>query len=285
MAEALVRRGLAVTVVDQNAYPLGSTLDADAGGRVADALRGLGIEVRLEQAVDELEVRDGSVRGVVTGGERLPADLVVLGLGVEPNVALARDAGIELGPTGAIATDSRMRSSVEEIWAAGDCVEVYDRVAREPAYVALGTHANKQGRVVGTVATGGDAEFPGVLGTAVTRICDYEVGRTGLTEQRARELGYDVASLDIDSTSRASYLPDAEPIWVKVVVDRPSGRLLGAQVFGREGAAKRVDVLAVCLWNEMTVDEIPMVDLGYAPSVAPLWDPVLVATLRASSNE
>jgi NADPH-dependent 2,4-dienoyl-CoA reductase/sulfur reductase-like enzyme len=150
--------------------------------------------------------------------------------------------------------------------------------------IALGTYANKQGRVAGINATGGDAVFPGVLGTAVTKVCEVEVARTGLTEQEAGEAGLDVFPTEIDATSRASYYPDTQPIKVRIVTERESGRLVGAQIIGREGAAKRIDVFAVCIWNGMTVEEMISLDLGYAPPFSPLWDPVLVAARAAAAG-
>jgi NADPH-dependent 2,4-dienoyl-CoA reductase/sulfur reductase-like enzyme len=214
----------------------------------------------------------------------LPADIVVLGLGVRPNVALAREAGIAIGNKGGIVTDARMETSIGGVWSAGDCVESVDRITGLPIVVALGTHANKQGRVVGINATGGDVRFPGVVGTAVSKICVYEVARVGLTEREAADLDLDVVAAKIESTSRAGYYPGAAPIKVKVVAERPAGRLVGAQIVGAEGAAKRIDVLATAIWNRMTVDEVASLDLSYAPPFSPVWDPVLVAARKAADE-
>lgn len=281
LAEALHRRSLHVTVVEDGPQPL-STLDADMGALVADAIRELGIDLHTETEVSAFETgSDGRVSAVVVGNRTLPADVVVLGLGVEPEVTLARDAGIEIGPTGGIATDARMETSVSSVWAAGDCVECHHRVSGRPVTIALGTHANKQGLVAGENATGGDARFAGVIGTAVTKICETEVARTGLNEAEAREAGFDFSTSTVEPTSRAGYFPEAKKITVKVVVERGSHRLLGAQIVGREGAAKRIDVLATAIWNEMTVDQIAQLDLGYAPPFSPLWDPVQVAARQS----
>ncbi len=284
MAEALHRRGLHVTVVERLPQPMG-TLDPDIGALVADALRGLGIEVRLGTSVEAFtNASDGSLRAVETTEGSLPADLVVLGLGVRPASKLAADAGIAVGVTGGIVTDRRMATSVEGIWSAGDCVETFHRVSRRPVNIALGTHANKQGRVVGTNATGGYLAFPGVIGTAVTKLCDHEIGRTGLNEREAASAGFEFATAVIDGTTRAGYYPDAKPIKVKVLADRRDGRLLGAQVIGREGAAKRIDVLAAAIWGEMTADDFSQLDLGYAPPFSPLWDPVLIAARQVAAQ-
>jgi NADPH-dependent 2,4-dienoyl-CoA reductase/sulfur reductase-like enzyme len=282
MAEAFVRRGLDVTVVEAAEQPM-STLDPDMGVLVAAALRGMGITVRLGEAVLAIDTgADGRVAAVVTAHREIPADLVVLGLGVRPNTALAIDAGIQVGVTGGIVTDLRMRTrSHDGVWAAGDCVETVNRVSRAPAHVALGTHANKQGRVAGINLGGGYATFAGVVGTAVTKVCDLEVARTGLREGEAGRAGFRYVTATVESTTRAGYYPDAQPITTKLIAERRSGRLLGAQIVGREGAAKRIDVLATALWNEMTVEELTGLDLSYAPPFAPVWDPVLIAARKA----
>src|SRR5689334_4501524 len=200
MAEAFVQRGLEVAVVEAIDQPM-ATLDPDMGALVADALRGIGVDVHLGVPVEGFETtNDGAVGAVVAGDATLPADLVVLGLGVRPASALARDAGITIGPSGGIAVDARMRTSAPNVWAAGDCAEVRHRVSGRPMAIALGTYANREGRVAGITMTGGTAEFPGVLGTAVAKICAYEVARTGLRESDARECGFDPVSAKIEST-------------------------------------------------------------------------------------
>jgi len=282
LAEALVMRGLRVALVEAAPQPM-TTLDPDMGALVAEALRGSGVELHLGEAVEGFDASDGRVRAVRTKRTTLPADIVILGLGVRPNSDLAAHAGIAVGEqTKGIVTDDRMRTSADGVWAAGDCVETRHRVSGRPVAIALGTHANKQGRVVGINATGGDASFPGVIGTAVSKICKYEVARTGLNEREAADGGFDAAAATIESTTRAGYFPGASKIRVKAVAERGSGRLLGAQIVGEEGAAKRIDVLATAIWNEMTADELSYVDLSYAPPLSPLWDPVLVAARQVA---
>jgi NADPH-dependent 2,4-dienoyl-CoA reductase/sulfur reductase-like enzyme len=174
-----------------------------------------------------------------------------------------------------------MRTKVEGVWAAGDCVESVHRLSGVRKVVALGTHANKQGRVCGINIGGGYATFPGVIGTAITKICELEVARTGLSEREAGEAGYEYVSAVVDSTTRAGYYPGAQPIRLKMIAERRSGRLLGAQIVGKDAAAKRIDVLAATIWNGMTVDEILGLDLSYAPPFSPVWDPVLIAARKA----
>lgn len=284
MAEAMVRRGLAVTLVDQAPEPM-TTLDPDMGALVREAMVGMGITVLADTPVEGFETgSDGRVEAVVTGSGPQPADIVVLGLGVRPETGLARGAGLALGESGGLLTDRRMRVlGAEGVWAGGDCVEVLNRVSQRRMHIALGTHANKHGRVIGTNLGGGYATFPGVVGTAVTKVCDLEIGRTGLLEAEARAAGFEPVCVTVRSTTRAGYFPGSTPITVKMIVERGTGRLLGAQLVGREGAGKRVDVCAVAVWNEMTVEEMTGLDLGYAPPFSPVWDPVLMAARKAAA--
>lgn len=284
MAEALFRRGLSVTLVEKAVQPM-STVDPDMGALVRDAMCGLGIDVRTGVTVTGLSDEGGRVSGVFTDAGSLPADVVVLGLGVRPNTALAGQSGLPLGATNGVLVDLRMRVvGVDGVWAAGDCVETVHRVTGQPVHVPLGTHANKQGRVAGLNIGGGYATFPGVIGTAVTKVCDLEVGRTGLLEREAAAAGYEFVTATVESTNRDRYFPGAVPMSVKLIAERRTGRLLGAQIVGRTEAAKRIDVLAVALWNDMTVEEITALDLGYAPPYAPVWDPVLIAARKVTDK-
>ncbi|TDD77736.1 flavoprotein oxidoreductase [Actinomadura darangshiensis] len=282
MAEAMVMRGLEVSLVDIADQPM-QTLDPDMGAIVADAIRGIGVRLYLGEPVAGFDTSpDGHVTAVRTESRTLPADLVVFGLGVKPASGLAREAGVAVGPTGGIVTDRRMRTPTERVWAAGDCVETRHLVSGAPVAIALGTHANKQGRVAGVNLGGGYATFPGVVGTAVSKICTVEVARTGLNEREAAAAGFATLSVVVESTTRAGYHPGATAMKTKLIAERRSGRLLGAQIVGEENAAKRVDGLAIALWNGMTVEEMTGLDLGYAPPFAPVWDPVLIAARKTA---
>ncbi|MFF1513673.1 FAD-dependent oxidoreductase [Streptomyces sp. NPDC058305] len=285
MAEALINRGYEVTVVNRGKEPM-STLDPDMGRLVHKAMEGLGITM-----VDDAEVTqvltgdDGRVRAVVTDDAEYPADVVVLGIGVRPETALARAAGLPVGDHGGLLTDLAMRvRGHEDIWAGGDCVEVLDLVSGSERHIALGTHANKHGQVIGTNVGGGYATFPGVVGTAVSKVCDLEIARTGLREKDAHRAGLRFETVTVESTSRAGYYPGAEVMTVKMLAERRTGRLLGVQIVGREGAGKRVDVAAVALTAGMTVERMTTLDLGYAPPFSPVWDPVLVAARKATAK-
>ncbi|MFF4757893.1 FAD-dependent oxidoreductase [Streptomyces sp. NPDC001292] len=298
MAEALIKRGYEVTVVNRGREPM-STLDPDMGRLVHRAMSGLGITMVDDAEVTEVltgdggpsrlvrsgELGGGGVRAVATADAEYPADVVVLGIGVRPETALARAAGLPLGAHGGLLTDRAMRvRGHENIWAGGDCVEVLDLVSGQLRHVPLGTHANKHGQIIGTNAAGGYATFPGVVGTAVSKVCDLEIARTGLREKDARRVGLKFETVTIESTSRAGYYPGASPMTVKMIAERRTGRLLGVQIVGREGAGKRVDIAAVALTAGLTVEQMTALDLGYAPPFSPVWDPVLVAARKAAAK-
>ncbi|MEU9366490.1 FAD-dependent oxidoreductase [Streptomyces avermitilis] len=282
MAEALIKRGYEVTVVNRGKEPM-ATLDPDMGHLVHKAMAGLGITMVNDAEVTKLPTGDdGRVRSVTTEDAEYPADVVVLGIGVHPETTLAKAAGLPLGEHHGLLTDLAMRvRGHENIWAGGDCVEVLDLVSGSERHIALGTHANKHGQVIGANVGGGYATFPGVVGTAVSKVCALEIARTGLREKDARRAGLQFEAVTVRSTSRAGYYPGADPMTVKMLAERRTGRLLGVQIVGGEGAGKRVDIAAVALTAGMTVEQMTALDLGYAPPFSPVWDPILVAARKA----
>lgn len=283
MAEALIRRGYAVTVLERSDQPM-STLDPDMGALVHEAMCGMGIEtVRGTTVTGVLTDTGGRARAVTTEDAEYPADVVVLGMGVRPETTLAAAAGLPLGESGGLLTDLAMRvRGQDHLWAGGDCVEVLDLVSGRTRHIALGTHANKHGQVIGANVGGGYATFPGVVGTAVSKVCDLEIARTGLLERQAHTAGLRFVTVTVEATNRAGYYPGARPMHVKMLAERRTGRLLGVQIVGREGAGKRVDIAAVALTAGMTVERMTALDLGYAPPFSPVWDPVLVAARKAA---
>jgi NADPH-dependent 2,4-dienoyl-CoA reductase/sulfur reductase-like enzyme len=286
MAEVLLDRGLDVTVVLADPLPMGS-LDADMGERICAGMSRRGITVRTEEPVREVETDDdGVARAVRTDAGSYDADLVVLGTGMGPEVTLAREAGLRIGSTGAIEVDRTQRStSHPQVFAAGDCAQTFHRLSGEDVHIPLGTHANKQGRVAGSVIGGRAARFAGVIGTAVTKVCDLEIGRTGLCTTQAQKAGFDCLAETIEGTTKAGYFPGAEDIAVKVIIERGSGLLLGAQIVGGAGSAKRIDVFAAAIWAGMTAENLAGADLSYAPPFSPTYDPVVVAARVVSRLE
>ena len=278
MAEALVDRGLNVTMIEQ-APQVMATLDADMAEHVQDAAEAHGVRVVLGASVAEIALDEaGAPVAVRTADESFDADHVVIGTGSRPAVTVAEAAGLAIGDSGALRVDDRQRCPGRDgVFAAGDCVESHHRVLDADVNIQLGTHANKQGRIAGVNATGGDDRFPGVIGTAVSKICRYEVGRTGISEHEASEAGIEVVCATIKDRTRAGYYPGAGPIWVKLVAEPGSGRLLGGQIVGTEGAAKRIDVLATAVWMGLPAQELELLDLSYAPPFSGVYDPLLIA--------
>jgi NADPH-dependent 2,4-dienoyl-CoA reductase/sulfur reductase-like enzyme len=277
MAESFHVLGLETTVIGRPPQVL-KRFDPDMAQFTQDRLGDEGVRLSLSDEVKALEGDSrGQVRQVASSTGTFEADLVLLALGVRPNVALAKAAGVVLGETGAIATDSRMCTNLPNIFAAGDCAEVYHRVTGRGAYIPLGTTANKQGRVTGTNAGGGHAAFEGIVGTTITKAFDMYAALTGLSEKEARALGYKVESTVIKAPGRAHYYPGGIPMHVKLTAEERSGRLLGGQIIGDEGAGLRINVLAGALHSEMTIEQLSQLDLAYMPSMAPVWDPLLVA--------
>ena len=275
MAEAYVERGCTATVVERGPQPLG-VVDVDFGARVAEAMRSHGIDVRCGVAVEGFEPG-----AVLTSDGTIEAELVILGIGVKARSALAEEAGIELAAGGAVLVDDRQASSADGVWSAGDCATSTHLVTGKPVHIALGTYANKHGRVAGINMAGGDARAPRVLGTAITKLCSLEIALTGLRVTQALEAGFDAIATTVDTTTVAGYLPYASGMTIRVVSERKTGRLLGGQIIGGPGSAKRIDTVATAITAGMTVADVMDLDLAYAPPFSSVWDPVAVAARQA----
>jgi NADPH-dependent 2,4-dienoyl-CoA reductase/sulfur reductase-like enzyme/rhodanese-related sulfurtransferase len=273
--EALALCGCHVTVVEMLPQIL-RMLDWEMARLVERHMESHGVKVMTNTQVASFEGED-RVTGVLTSQGRLPADLVILGIGVKPKIGLARSAGLQVGPTGAIQVDAGMRTSDPDIYAAGDCAESTDLVTGMPCYVPMGSTANKQGRVAAINICGGQDQFPGVLGSAVCRVFDFCVARTGLTEVAARQHGYETTTVLVPETDQPHYMPTAKPVIIKLVVDSRTRKLLGAQAVGPGDGDKRMDVAALAITAGMTVDQLSKVDLCYAPPYSPALDNIITA--------
>ena len=283
MAENLVHRGCDVAVVEK-APQVMNTVDPDMADAVAAELRRAGITLFLEEALTGFDAPGGEVRAVMTDRQTLPADLVIMALGVRPNAELARQAGIAIGTLGGIAVDERMQTGTAGIWAAGNCVETKHLVSGRPVLIAQGPVANKQGRVAGINIAGGRASFPGAVGTAMAKIFDLEVARTGLQEKDLVSLDIPFISARAEGRTRSRYYPGSGKISVKVLAQKGTGRFLGAQIVGEQGSAKRIDVLAAALQTGLNVEEMISLDLGHCPPFSTAWDPVLLACRSAADR-
>ncbi|MGQ9532707.1 MAG: FAD-dependent oxidoreductase [Desulfotomaculales bacterium] len=264
-------RELNITLVERLAHPLPVLLDPEMGALVARFLKAAGVNFLPAREVRRLEGQ-GRVERVVTDREEIPAQLVVVGVGVRPETELAQAAGLALGPTGAIAVNEYLQTSDPDIYAGGDCVENVHLVSGQKVYLPLGSTANRHGRVIGDNIAGGRDLFPGVVGTAILKLGTLNVGRTGLTVEEARRAGFDPVSVLCAGPDRAHYHPESKPLVIELIADRATRRLLGAQVLGPGAADKRLDVAATALTAGFTVDRLATVDLAYAPPYATALD-------------
>ena len=245
--------------------------------RVEAELQAHDVNIFTGEKVDEF-TGEGRVQGVRFGDTELATDLVIIGVGISPNVELASEAGAELGETGAILVDKHMKTSIPDVWAAGDCVETTDLTSGEPAWIPLGDTANQMGRVAGTnAATGEDTlEFPGTLGTGIFKVFDLGVGKTGLSEEAAADAGFETVSASLSVYDRAAYYPGAGKVFLKLIADRATGRLLGAEAAG-SSSDKLIDICATALWGKLSYPDLVNIDLAYSPPYGPTLSPVIQA--------
>lgn len=281
MAEALRRRGLEVTILERLPEVMGGA-DSEITRMTEEELTNHGVDLRLGVTVEGFTGDGGRLTAVETSAGPFPADLAILALGVRPNSGLARSAGISLGPSGAVRVDIRQRTDASDVFAAGDCAEAHHLVLGRPAWVPLALTANRQGRVAGANMAGTADTFPGIVGSAVTRVFDLTLARTGIDEKAAKEEGIPTLTVENRAPSKAHYYPGHDPLWVKLVIRADNHKLLGAWLVGRDTAAgKRADVLATAITAGLSVEQVADLDLTYAPPFAPVWDPVLQAANRA----
>jgi NADPH-dependent 2,4-dienoyl-CoA reductase/sulfur reductase-like enzyme/rhodanese-related sulfurtransferase len=265
MADVLTARGLSVAIVEALPGVLPGMLDAEVAGPLAKYMTKKGVDLRLGQKVLRFEGEAGKVCRVVTEKGTIEADVVVLAIGVRPNVKLAKEAGLTLGVTGAIAVNDMLQTNDPDIYAGGDCVENKNLVTGAATFVPLGSTANKHGRVIGSNVTGGHETFPGIVGTGMVKVFDYSVGRTGLGEPEARARGYDVVTALVAGPDHVNYMPGFRDVVLKLIADRKTGRVLGGMGTGKGELAKRIDVLATAITFGATVESLAALDLAYAP--------------------
>jgi len=300
MAEAFRRRGMDVTIIEKSDHVLSNLLDEAMADIVKRELEDNGVKVILGDGLKEVVTSSQSslshsysspssspeVRYLelirTTKNKEIAADLVLLGTGIRPNSQIAKDAGIELGVHDAVRVDEHMRTNVADIYAAGDCATARNYITNKDVYLPLGTTANKQGRVAGENAAGGNAEFKGVAGSVITKAFDLFVGKTGLDKQEALENGFDPVEKEIKSVTRAGYYPNKKSILIKLVADKKSRRILGAQIVGGEGVKGRIDLMALALLIRATVDDLANYDACYVPPVSPVWEPINIAASQTA---
>ena len=284
MCEAFRLRDIETLVFCRRDLPAGN-LEREISERILKELQENGIYFLTHHEPIAFKMNsNGEAISFETNKAEYPVDMVLMAIGVIPNVEMAKEAGFELGRTGAIKTDFTQMTNLADIYAAGDCCEVFNLVSQDWVYTPLGDIANKQGRVAGENAAGGKATFSGVVGSAAFKVFELEVAFTGLGTQTARGYGFDVDSQIIEAESKVGYMPGSKRMLVKLIFDRKNGRLLGAQMVGKEGVARRINALAVALHQRMTIDEVARLDFAYAPPFSAPFDPILIAAEQAAKK-
>jgi NADPH-dependent 2,4-dienoyl-CoA reductase/sulfur reductase-like enzyme len=293
MAQAFRRRGIDVTMVEMADHVLPNLLEKDMAEIVKRELEDNGVKVILGEGVEEVltsslhsSVKSSKIGCVelirTTKNKEIATDLVLLSTGVKPNSEIAKEAGIELGVANAIKVDGHMRTNVADIFAAGDCATARNYITNKDIYLPLGTTANKQGRVAGENAAGGNTEFKGIAGSVITKTFDLYVGKTGLDKQKALQNGFDPIEREIKSVTRAGYYPNKKSISIKLVGDRKSQRVLGAQIVGGEAVKGRIDLVAFALLMRATIDDLANYDACYVPPASPVWEPINIAASQTA---
>ncbi|PVX26093.1 MAG: hypothetical protein CW691_02525 [Candidatus Bathyarchaeum sp.] len=275
VAVACLERGLKTTVVEFLPYVLPVLLDKAMADRVQKALEEKGLNIIVGKGAEEFLGAD-KVTGVLVGGETIPADVVVVATGVRSNLELAKNAGVILGQKG-IKTNVLMETNIKDVYAIGDCAESINLITRRPMMSQLGTTAVRQAKVAGINAAGGYSTFNGALGSWITRLFDTEVGGTGLTEFMAGRSGLKTVSATMVSKTRADYFPGALPIRIKLIADKETGKLIGAQIIGGEEVTQRINALSFAIINEMSIQDLAKVETCYAPPVSETWEPMVLA--------
>lgn len=272
----LMERGLSVTVVEMLPQILPQLLDADMAKLVQQHLEEKGMKILLNKSVEEF-LGDDKVTAIKAGGEVIEADLFISAFGVRANTKLAVEAGIPLGESRGIKTNARMETDVKDVYAVGDCAETFNQVTHKAVCPQLGTVAVREGKVAGVNAGGDYSLFSGVLASAVTKVFDLEAGSTGLTETAAQRNRIEVVTGTISSKTKADYYPNAKPIKVKLIVEKESQRVIGAQIIGGEEVTQRINCLSFAIQQGMTVRELAKADTAYAPPVCETWEPMVLA--------
>ena len=276
MAEALSQLGKKVTIVEL-APQIATLFDEDMAAVLRQYLEKKGLVILTSEGLRGLTGQNGKVTRVQTQKRELPADVVILSLGIRPRVELARKAGLKIGETGAIWVNERMETSAEGVYAAGDCAETTHRVTGKRVWIPLGSTANKQGRVAGINVCGGHETFPGVLGTGIFKAFDFHVAKTGLNMREAKREGLEPIQAIVRGYGRAHVLPGGKESVLKVIASRKTGRILGAQAVGEGPSDKFIDTVAMALQAKMTCSQLAEADLAYSPPFSPVLSPVIVA--------
>jgi len=278
MIEALKHWGAEVTVVEMLDTLLPALIDRDMGLILGGHLKSIGVSLLNSEAVIKFEGdEEGNVKKVITDKNELDADMVLMAIGVRPNIELAKNAGLEIGESGAVFVNEYLQTSDPSIYAGGDCAESTNLLTGKKVYAPMGSVANKHGRIIADHIIGSKVSFPGILQTGICKVCGYNVGRTGLSERDASALGFDVETIITPAPDLPHFYPGAQPIIIKLVADKKTKKILGVQVIGPGDVAKRVDVVGTALTFGATVEQLSVIDLAYAPPFSPALDNIITA--------
>ena len=285
MADALTYKGLTVVLMESAPQVL-TTLDPELSKEIRAELESRGVQVITGQSVERIGEAKNELMVHTASGEPVPTDMVLVAAGAAPASRLAQTAGIETGTRDAIRVDRGMATTVPGIWAAGDCAETWHRILNRPVYMPLGTTAHKQGRAAGANMAGEPCEFQGTLGTQVVKVFDRVAACTGLKRQEARDAGFDPWTAALTAWDHKAYYPGAKELHIHLTADRPTGRLLGAQMVGHKESevSKRIDIIAAAIFQGLSVQELCDIDLSYTPPLSSPWDPVQMAAMKWSEN-
>jgi NADPH-dependent 2,4-dienoyl-CoA reductase/sulfur reductase-like enzyme len=292
MAEALKKRGVSVIVIQRSNHVLSGMIDDDMAELVEEELVKNGVNLLLQENVEEIVFSNNIsttttskdmiyAKGIRTNKREVIADCILIGVGIVPNSEIAYEAGIKLGAHNAIKVDNTMRTNIPNIFAAGDCVTARNYITNNDDYLPLGTTANKQGRIAGENAVRcGNTQFRGIAGSSITKAFGLLIAKTGLNKEEAKMNGFDPIDTKIEDITRAGYYPDNKPIWIKLISDKRSRRILGAQIVGGESVKGRIDLISFALLMKATVDDLASFDACYVPPISPVWDPITIVSME-----
>lgn len=275
LAETLSKKGKAIRIVEM-APRIIQSFDTEITEKASEVIMNSGIKLNLTEKVEEI-IGTEKVIGVKTDKGSYEANLVILAIGVKPATEFLKDSGITLAQNGAVVIDREMRTNIANIYSAGDCAEVYNKVKEKNSFIPLGTNANKCGKLAGENITGKHIKYIGTLGSTAIKILDYELARTGLSENEAKAMDINYKTVFVKAADHPGYYPNPTPIWIKLIYEKGTNRILGAQSIGEKGVVLRIDIFAVAIHNNMTTMDLGMTDLCYAPPFSGVWDVVHIA--------
>lgn len=282
MLESMIELGKKVRLINRS-HDIMKPYDEEIREILLEGLKKYNVQMTLGEEVEAFGGQE-QVDSVKTNRNTYETDMVIFAIGVKPNSEILEGTGVKRLKNGAIVVDEKMQTNLPDVYSAGDCSAVYHKLLKKHVHIPLGTHANKQGKILGENLGGGDKSFPGVLGTSVVKILDMTLARTGLSEKEAQESDFDFETAYVEAKSHAGYYPEATPIGIKFVFEKRSKRLLGSQMIGKKGVALRIDVMAMAIEAKMSLEDIALMDLCYAPPFAGVWDAVQVAANVADKS-